>query len=427
MNSKKLSYALIIMTFASLFLLGLPTQTQDIVGLKGTKPIIIFDIAHDQRFNDTQMQSAINLIRTEFNATVYINEDSFTFTNLRGADLVILPAPYYLSEDTTETHGPFTDIEQQALVEFYEDGGSVLYLANPYFFEENMRNYSSNIGYLNFMMGGVSEEGTYGTLNLFQANGILLDDFNSEFGDERLIHVANETMATDHAIIQGFLDDEPVNDILTYATYSNSRLSESIINTSRTSYEITDEGEIRAGSVKEHSILMADELYGGRGISCASMIMFSDLEVTAGGETWFNTYDNAKLWKNIIAWLLQFTPAVAPDVPLPNYGLFAVIIIGIFFILLVVGTLLYVVGKESKKVEVSETLIEMREKEKRREKIDEEIEEAFYDAETPKEVAAIKEKEEEEEEPKEIDMKSISDEVKKKPPKTRSRSERRRR
>jgi hypothetical protein len=151
--------------------------------------------------------------------------------------------------------------------------------------------------------------------------------------------------------------------------------------------------------------------------------MFSDINVTGTNTTWFNTLDNAQLWKNIIAWLLLQTPEIPPQSFIFEFGIFAGIIFGVFFIFFIVGIVLYIVGKDIKRAEVSETIIKMRERDERRKKVEEEIEEAYY-AEDDVETEAV---EEEEEEVKEIDMKTISDEVKKKPPKTRSRSERRRR
>ncbi|MHA1220821.1 MAG: hypothetical protein ACTSQB_03730, partial [Candidatus Heimdallarchaeota archaeon] len=97
---------------------------------KGIEPIVIFDAAHYQKFNHTQMQSAIQFIEDEYEITVVINEDNFTLTNLRGADLLILPAPYFESPNTGDAAGPYSEIEQRAVLEFYQDGGSVLYLAN---------------------------------------------------------------------------------------------------------------------------------------------------------------------------------------------------------------------------------------------------------------------------------------------------------
>jgi len=175
-------------------------------------------------------------------------------------------------------------------------------------------------------------------------------------------------------------------------------------------------------TVKTHKLLAADEKFLGRGVSIGSTIMFSDINVTGTNTTWFDTLDNSQLWKNIIAWLLLQTPQTVPFDPIFEFGIFAGIIFGVFFIFFIIGIVLYIVGKDIKRAEVSETIIKMRERDDRRKKVDEEIEEAYY-AEDEVDVEAV----EEEEEVKEIDMKSISDEVKKKPPKTRSRSERRRR
>ncbi|MCK5159404.1 MAG: hypothetical protein KAR08_09625, partial [Candidatus Heimdallarchaeota archaeon] len=107
---------------------------------------------------------------------------------------------------------------------------------------------------------------------------------------------------------------------------------------------------------------------------------------------------------------------------IPPIGIFVASIIAIFFVFMVFGSVLFTIGREVRKVEVSETIIEMRKQDEQRKKVDKEIEEAYYAEDDVED-----ELEEEEEDKKEIDMKSISDEIKKKPPKTRSRSERRRR
>ncbi len=423
MKSKKyVTLLILIMSFSILFQFNL--STNNIIesnGFKGSKPLIIFDVAHEQRFNHTHMQSAIELIENEFNATVHINYDPITLTSLRGADLVILMAPFYYTELS------FTSTERRAMVEFYQDGGSVLYLANPFFFEDEMRNYSSNIVQLNNMMGDQYEpaEGTYGSLELFRSNTVLFNDFSYRYDDERYIYIDNNTLANDHEIIEGYNGAEPVKELLTYATYGSTIHAKAVINTSLTTYELNVDGEINQGSVFEHSILLADEKYNGRGISCGSAIMFSDMNITEDGAlAWFEVYDNALLWKNIIAWLLLETPEVQADNPIANFGLFAISIFAVFFILLVVGSIFYTVGREAKRVEVSETIIKMRDRDDSRRKVDKEIEEAYY---AEDEVYEEDVEEEEAVEEKEVDMKSISDELKKKPPKTRSRSERRRR
>jgi len=349
-----------------------------------------------------------------------------TLVNLQGADLIILPAPNLNAIRAPDSDSAFSVIERRALFEFYRDGGSMLYLANPYFFEEEMRNYTSHANYLNYMMSsGGQDEVDYGSLSIDRAQITLMNDLSNRHDDERFIYINNDTMLTDHSIVQGFLDSDPVNELLTYSTSVDTIFAQRLINTSVTTYEVNSEGEVQGGKTQEHTILAANEIdaYDSRGISCASTIMFSDLAISnTSSDTWFEEYDNALLWENMIAWLLFEIPEIQPDEPIPPIGIFAASIIAIFFVFMVIGSVLFTIGREVRKVEVSETIIEMRKQDDQRKKVDKEIEEAYYAEDDVED-----ELEEEEEDEKEIDMKSISDEIKKKPPKTRSRSERRRR
>ncbi|MHA1365615.1 MAG: hypothetical protein ACTSXA_09145 [Candidatus Heimdallarchaeota archaeon] len=429
MKSKKLILTtFVIVMFSLLTLMNIGSLNyMNTQAYKGETPIVVFDIAHQQMFNDTHLQSAIELIEDFFGADVFINTDNFTLTNIRGADLIILPSPYFGAVDVPDGTGAFASIERRALQEYYQDGGSVLFLANPYFFEEEVRNYSSDIQSINTMMeGSAGETGadSYDNLGFGEPYLTLFDDFNYRYDDPRFLYINETTLLNDHPIIKGYPKDDPVSEILTYATSTNYlSSSKSIINTSQVAYGLRTNGEMPSvGAVKTHKLLAADEKFLGRGVSIGSTIMFSDINVTGTNTTWFDTLDNSQLWKNIIAWLLLQTPQTVPFDPIFEFGIFAGIIFGVFFIFFIIGIVLYIVGKDIKRAEVSETIIKMRERDDRRKKVDEEIEEAYY-AEDEVDVEAV----EEEEEVKEIDMKSISDEVKKKPPKTRSRSERRRR
>jgi len=429
MKSKKITYTLmIILSLILLFQLSINLVNVNAGSdYKGkSKPIVIFDVAHQQTFNHTQMQSAIQAIEERLEITVFINYDNFTLVNLQGADLIILPAPNLNAIRAPDSETAFSVIDRRALFEFYRDGGSMLYLANPYFFEEEMRNYTSHANYLNYMMSsGGQDEVDYGSLSIDRAQITLMNDLSNRHDDERFIYINNDTMLTDHSIVQGFLDSDPVNELLTYSTSVDTIFAQRLINTSVTTYEVNSEGEVQGGKTQEHTILAANEIdaYDSRGISCASTIMFSDLAISnTSSDTWFEEYDNALLWENMIAWLLFEIPEIKPDEPIPPIGIFAASIIAIFFVFMVIGSVLFTIGREVRKVEVSETIIEMRKQDDQRKKVDKEIEEAYYAEDDVED-----ELEEEEEDEKEIDMKSISDEIKKKPPKTRSRSERRRR
>ena len=343
--------------------------------------------------------------------------------------MIILPSPYYGVPDVPDGEGSFADIERRALQEYYQDGGSVLFLANPYFYEEDDRKYSSDITSINTMMeGGVGETGddSYDNLGFAEPYLTLFDDFNYKYDDPRYLYINESTFLVDHAIIQGSSDDDPVKEILTYTTETNYLSSSTnIINTSKVAYGLRTNGEMPSvGSVKTHKILACDEKFLGRGVSLGSTIMFSDLTITnETTTTWFEAYDNAQLWENIIKWLLLQTPETAPVKPIYPMGVFTGIIFGMFFIFFIIGIVLYVVGKDVKRAEVSEVITKMRERDERRVKTDQEIEDAYYAEDDEAEI----DPEEDDVIEKEVDMKSISDEIKKKPPKTRSRSERRRR
>jgi hypothetical protein len=423
MKSKKLAIG-VFLTLCIPLLLTSISNIQNMTGYKGLNPVVVFDIGHEQTFNHTHLASALQLIETKFDAEVYINEDNFTLTNLRGADLVIFPAPFI-----NASRDAFSSIEKQAITEYYQDGGSVLYLANPYFFEEEMQIYSSNIRYLNDMMGisiGEGEE-TYGNLGFSTQQGALLDDFNYLYEDERLILIGNETLDSSHSIITGLSEfDEnidPIEELLVHATFISSDIPSHVVKTPSTTYLLNSDGQVPFGGVREYAVVSVKELtqYESRGLACSSMIMFSDLNITENESlTWFEAYDNSLLWENMISWLLKDLPKPPIAGILPDFGLFVIIIIAVFFVLMVAGSVLFTIGREVKQAEVSEVITKMRDREDRTKKVEKEIEEAYYAEDE------VDKEEPEEEEEKEVDMKKISDEIKKKPPKTRSRSERRR-
>ncbi|HUU77375.1 MAG TPA: hypothetical protein VMX55_03465 [candidate division Zixibacteria bacterium] len=421
MKSKKVTIAVMVISFITIFM-SLSFVNNEVMSFKGENPVVIFDIGHQQIFNNTHMQSAIDYLEEKYEANVFINEDEFTPTNLRGADLLILLAPNY------EAVSPYTDLEKLAVKEYIEneDSSSILFLANPYFFEPEMRNLSSSIIALNSIMSS-----NYGILNLQQGKTVLMNDFDYRFDDQRFLYIDNQTIDTTNPIIQGFSEVKKVNEILSYSTRINTISGgERFINTTSSTYYLSYQndpaGNLVSGSVQNHSIIVSNEDANGRAIVCGSAIMFSDIAIPGASMSWYEAYDNAQLWENMIAWLFYQIPIQEKIQPIPEFGIFTLFILGIFLLFIVVGAVFYTAGKEVKRAEVSETIQKMREKEDKKHRTDKEIEEAFYaeDELAEDEVEIVREEKIEE---KEVDMKTISEEVRKKPPKTRTRSERRRR
>lgn len=419
MKSKKITIAVMIISFITIFM-SLSFMNNEVMSYKGENPVVIFDIGHQQIFNNTHMQSAIDYLEEKYEATVFINEDEFTPTNLRGADLLILLAPNY------EAESPYTDLEKLAVKEYIEneESSSILFLANPYFFEPEMRNLSSSIIALNSIMSS-----NYGILNLQQGKTVLMNDFDYRFDDQRFLYIDNQTIDTTNPIIQGFSEAEKVNEILSYSTRINTISGgERFINTTASTYYLNYQndptGHLATGSVQNHSIIVSNEDAYGRAIVCGSAIMFSDVAIPGANMTWYEVYDNAQLWENMITWLFYRIPVQEDIIPIPEFGIFTLIILGVFLLFIVTGAIFFTAGREVKRAEVSETIQKMREKEDKKYRTDKEIEEAFYAEDELDEVEIVREEKIEE---KEVDMKTISEEVRKKPPKTRTRSERRRR
>lgn len=387
-------------------------------GFKHEKPIVIFDIAHQQHFNHTHMQEALQLVEGEYGIDIYLNRENFTLTNLRGADLLILPSPYYKLPAVDIA----TTFDTQVLIEFLVDGGAILFLSNPFFFEENMRNYSGNNKAMNrFMNIGIGME-FIGTEN------VLMNDFSHQFNDERFLSLNSTHLKSEHAIITGFPEDEPVKELLAYSTGISAQAGELIVNTPPTTYQVSSEGDLIQGSINNQTILGSSSSGGsGRVIACGSSIMFSDLVIPSTNSTrWIDVKDNKQLFRNMISWLLFETPVPEEENYIPDFSLFALATSVLFLLTLVLGIILYTIGREVKRVEVSEKIIKMREQRAQREKIDKEIQEALYAEDFPEEDKKEEKEEEEEIGEDEIDMEDISKEIRKKS-KTRSRSERRRR
>jgi hypothetical protein len=424
-NKKMITTVSLLLTLVlSIQVLLLTSTVNTSTGYKHEKPIIIIDDGHNQTFRYTHMQSAIDFIEEEYDATIKINHGNFTFTNLRGADLIIIPSPYY----ETTLDDAFSDLEIQALTEFYSDRGSAIFLTNPYFFDEEMRDFSGHPKAMNQILVG-----DYRFLE-FSEEDVILNDYHNLDNDERLLFLGNESFNNEHAIIQGPSNSSTVKNIVMHSTTINQLYPTHIVSTPANSYIINREGEIDQGSVRNHSLIACYRQTNKRGVSCGSGIMFSDLLLDASANTtWFESYDNKQLWENMVAWTLNQIPVPEPQSTIPSIGYFFAIGGAIFIVFIVFGLTLFIIGREVKEVEVSDKLIKMREKELQKQKEEEQaIQKAYYAEDVIEEdEAKVSDEDKDKKEAKKkdndksFDMKSISEEIKKKP-KTRKRSKKRR-
>ncbi len=271
------------------------------------KYIILYDVSHGQNFtlaNLTGAFDALSAIEEKYNTQIEIIEfnQTFTNTNLQGADLLIITNPGENASTTEE--------EKTALTNYVQDGGGVLYLGNPLAKDGNITGHPKLLN--DFMNEPYNNFGAFHVGDARQEDSptILIDEENNDGYNESYL-VLNSSSVNEEAIVSGVMEFE---DVVFYGsgirdTYTGSRKSYSNYvkgNVSSSTYFV---GENYNPNFNAISWILGRQMQDaeGRTMSLGSTIMFSDLEYR-DGQSWIDTRGNKALFVNMVAWLMQITP-----------------------------------------------------------------------------------------------------------------------
>ncbi len=325
---KKRLLAIIII---SIITLTNNTLLYNVVSNSTTDYVIMFDESHGQYFNRTLMTTAIDSINELSSYTdddisveiLYQTESDFNSTNLQGVDLLIFTNPGFEEEDN------LSPAEIEALLDYVELGGSLFLLCNPLTHDDNITGHPTSI---NDLLAGREDRLTSArvraTANVSNAD-VILDDFQGIYGNDSFVSLDLTDINANYTI---YKQEELVNSTTIYSSPLILGNEEPIVSVGRTpitSYTVNDEYNMFRDLVHGFLTWLIAKVYSdSRMILSGSTIMFSDLEI-ADGTKWVEQSDNLVLWKNIVLWLLRYTPHLERAPPriwlFRNYALIVVV------------------------------------------------------------------------------------------------------
>ncbi|OLS29117.1 MAG: hypothetical protein HeimC2_03120 [Candidatus Heimdallarchaeota archaeon LC_2] len=311
--------------------------------------IVIYDEAHLQFFTHELMNTALTSLNSTFDTDsidvtidLVINEESFTASNVQGADLIIIPSPN-LDEDkrTNAVIG-----ENTALSIHIKNGGSVFYLANPYSTNTSIASHVEALSIDRLLAPEVGSEVMLGNVEVIDNDNatILIDDDNND-GNNSHIYLDQDNIQFD----SWNNELNTISKVLYYgAALTSVRSTSAYGNASKYTYAIDQEYTIKNPDGDGHKWVSGNSFgeNDGRSILIGSTIMFSDYQYN-DSSSWVDVEDNLALFQNLVAWLLKITPLNIPQETIDNdfsYFLTTNILLGILiplaFISLVFGILL---------------------------------------------------------------------------------------
>jgi len=329
---------------------------QNTIGDTNLKYVVLYDESHGQYYNRSLMNNALTSlysllpqnITPNIEIDLLFNEESeFNSTNLQGVDLLIITNPGIKEEDQ------FTTSEIAAILDFVEFGGSLFLLCNP--LTQNV-NITGHVESINNILASRDNKITSARVRSAvntSFSDVIVDDFRSTYDNDSFISLdypkKTEEFIMNEATINEtlFRQETEINDLLIYSSSISLGSEESdsrrigLATTPVTSYAIDETYHIFRDPVNNFlTWLLAKELDDSRVVLSGSTIMFSDQKIT-DDSMWIEQKDNLILWKNIILWLLNYTPH--PEVSPPAiwafsyYALvitaFAIVVFGYAFIL----------------------------------------------------------------------------------------------
>ena len=294
-----------------------------------TDPIVIlFDEAHNQFFNRSLYSQALSVLEdfADNEIKIIYNTVEFNSTTFQGVDIFICTNP----------GSSFSAIESGFVSEFLVEGNSMFLLSNP--LNEVNDTLMGRGDYLNELLLDYRLE----TVDKFWTRiedigeirnpSVIINEFDNVGIPTYLKLYVNDST---HEI---FTIDQNVSSLVTYtSSLINTRVnlviapSEAIVKTVNNEiYNYPSDVPI-IGTPGEMAI-------GARILLSGSSIMFSDLNDTLLGTTWYESADNSKFWLNCITWLAEINPDVLPpDISFNQVLLLVIMITGIAGLLLLIG------------------------------------------------------------------------------------------
>ncbi len=310
--------------------------------------VILYDQSHGQYFTKDNMTTVFNnfkQIETKFNIKIELRtlNTSFNFTNLQGVDLLIVSNP---SENAT-----LSATEKSALANYASNGGSTLYLGNPYSFNNKI---SSHPRIINEMMNlNLQSRADFVTRDATKPNvgTVMIDDFNNK-GNISYLTFKRDTI-TPESLVSGVKN---ISQVVFYGTgvLDKNSIASNIKqvvygNTSSTAYLVTGNYTLTATAELFHWFV-GKSYANSRSLSIGSTIMFSDMFVNNNKTLgkWINQGDNLGFFINTVTWLLKIIPQ-QNNAPIINqsfqffieFNLMVSIIAALLFVLLVVSVLVF--------------------------------------------------------------------------------------
>ncbi|MHA1978318.1 MAG: hypothetical protein ACW98I_15540 [Candidatus Hodarchaeales archaeon] len=295
--------------------------------------IILFDEGHGQFFNRTLYNQAITDIE-DLGMKVVFNTQEFNASTLEGIDILII----------TDPQESITFRERNYIRDYLLEEKSMLLLANP--LVETNATLDGHGDYLNYILN----EQEFGILARFwtqidsvdlrKPTDVVKNDFSNAGKPEYLILDIN---TTDHEI---FSESENVSTVIT-SSCSIQDAREELIVGSTEAYADPPSGDPHSFSTNIGLFVLAGraENFDVRVAMGGSSIMFSDIEDSYLGSSWYEAEDNAKLWRNTIKWLSA--EIQEENIPKPKDDLYIPFLLGITalaIIFVVGGIFLFMIG-----------------------------------------------------------------------------------
>ncbi|MHA1258737.1 MAG: hypothetical protein ACTSYD_01935 [Candidatus Heimdallarchaeaceae archaeon] len=358
MNRRLLVILLVYLMAATSF------QQRNLAAGQATKEyVVLFDESHGQFFTRELMTGALNTLEgliPEENIQIkiiYQNNSRFNSTNLQGVDLLIITNPGIKEENELQTD------EISAILDYVELGGSLFLLSNPLTRNESLTGHPASINELLAAREDKLTSARINTANNISHSNLIIDEFSHVYSNEsyvlsqihngKNITIANyeETKISDLSMTI-YQQELQINSTTIYSaslTLANEINEYAVGRTPVTSYAIDENYDIIRDPVNGFLTWMIAKPVGdARLVVSGSTIMFSDLEI-AEGQTWINQTDNLNLWKNIVLWLLKYTPHPPRGIPaIWTFRNYALIVLGLSAIVFVSAYLLYKIKQKRK-------------------------------------------------------------------------------
>ncbi|MHA1214922.1 MAG: hypothetical protein ACTSR2_06200 [Candidatus Hodarchaeales archaeon] len=331
--SPKMKYLVLYTLF--LALLGVSSVTDVYAQSSTAKPqvVVLFDEGHEQFFNRTLYKSALADINNS-NYYIVFNNQPINKTTFEGVDIFV----------STNPGKGFSTVERFYISEFLKKGKSAFLLANPLVENNNSLNGRGDL------LNDILNEPDLQTVSRFWTNpddlsafkraDVVVNEFKNAGKDEYLEVQLN---SSDHEILNE--ENNNVTSIITYScSIKNSR--EDIITAPSQAYAKTVLDNI-------HDYASNIVLFGSPGktdyetriVLSGSSIMFSDINDTVLGRTWYESANNSILWKNIFTWLTEtVSEEETPVVPETEVLTLIESIVAVTLVLITVGAILYRIG-----------------------------------------------------------------------------------